>query len=107
MSRAIRAALAKDTLTILAQGSYVLPDGRIVSVADDIRDCVGCTRVLQAEHLQALASQTSTDPQTMLPGTLEIENETTLAGISKLLQAGCAPVAALNSHRPAIRAAAS
>jgi uncharacterized protein (TIGR02452 family) len=96
MNRADRAALGQLTLAILRQGSYVLPDGRTVDVADDIRQCSNATRVFQPRELEMLAARSPPCPDTKQAGTLEIENESTLAGISTLQREGCTSVAALN-----------
>jgi uncharacterized protein (TIGR02452 family) len=96
MNRAIRAALAQSTLSILEQGHYLLPDGRTINLADDIQQCVTATRVFQPQELRALVTQALSRSATTPPVTLEIENETTLAGIARLLRYPGEPVAALN-----------
>jgi uncharacterized protein (TIGR02452 family) len=96
MNRAERAALGQRTLAILTQGSYVLPDGRTVAIADDLRECISTTRVFQPQELEVLAAPSTSEADAMRAGTVEIENESTLAGISALLREGCTPVAALN-----------
>jgi uncharacterized protein (TIGR02452 family) len=96
MNRAERAALGQRTLAILRQGSYVLPNGQTVDLADDLRQCVNATRVYRPQELEALAARSSSSPEAMQAGTLEIENESTIEGISTLLREGSTPVAALN-----------
>jgi uncharacterized protein (TIGR02452 family) len=96
MNRAIRATLGQSTLAILQQGHYALPDGQTITLADDTRHCVNATQVFQPEELRALVTQVLSRSATTPPATLEIENETTLAGIARLVREQGEPVAALN-----------
>jgi uncharacterized protein (TIGR02452 family) len=96
MNRDSRAAVARRTLDILAQGRYTLPGGRTVAIEEDVRHCVSATQVFQPEDLRALVEQVLARSGTTPPGAIQIENETTLSGIARLLREGCATVAALN-----------
>jgi uncharacterized protein (TIGR02452 family) len=96
MSRAARAAIAQQTLTILEVGAYALPDGGSVTIAQDLKNCVEGTRLLRPGDMEAVLAQVRSRPSVSAPSIVEIENESTLSGIARLLRAGCAPVAALN-----------
>ena len=96
MNRNARADMAKETVTILEKGRYSLPDGGDVSIADDLAGCVAGTRVFWPQDMQGLLAEVLSQPTASTPVVVEIENETTLAGITRLLNQGCAPVAALN-----------
>jgi uncharacterized protein (TIGR02452 family) len=96
MSRADRAAIAQQTLAILEAGGYVLPDGRRITISNDVRKCVEGTRLLQPGELRALRAQVLSRPSAPISSTIEIRNESTLSGIQRLLHEGCAPVVALN-----------
>ena len=95
VSRSDRATQARQTVRILEDGSYVLPDGQTVALAQDIKRCVDNTRLLTPGELTALAGTLSM-PEPTSSCVIEVENETTLAGIRRLLAEGAAPVAALN-----------
>lgn len=96
MDRTHRAQLAQMTLDIVAQGSYVLPDGRMVRIADDVQHCVSATRVFQPEDLQALVADTLSRAAPAQRTVIEIDNESTLLGIARLLREERSAVAALN-----------
>jgi uncharacterized protein (TIGR02452 family) len=96
MNRAERAAIAQQTLTILEKGGYAVPGGATVSVAQDLRNCVDATQLFAPDELEALMARVLSRPSASVPVIVEIENESTLSGIARLLHEGCAPVAALN-----------
>src|SRR5262245_5409937 len=96
MSRAERAALAEQTLAILEAGRYVLPDGRAVSIEREVAQCLEGTRLLEPAELAVLRERVRSRTQVSDDCTLEVENETTLAGIARLLREGSGPIAALN-----------
>ena len=96
MNRVARAALAKETLAILTAGEYRLGDGRIVTIADAVKTCVDATQLFRPPDLAQALEQVLSRPTEMSPGTIQIENESTLAGIANLLRDGSEPVAALN-----------
>ena len=96
MNRAERAAIAQQTLTILENGGYAVPGGATVSVAQDLRNCVDATQLFSPDELEALMARVLSRPSASAPVIIEIENESTLSGIARLLHEGCAPVAALN-----------
>lgn len=95
ISRSNRITQAQETLRILEQGSYVLTCGQRIALGPEIRRCVEGTRLLMPEELAALQGSLTAPP----PGSccvIEVENETTLTGLRRLLAQGAAPVAALN-----------
>jgi uncharacterized protein (TIGR02452 family) len=96
MNRAERAAIAQQTLTILESGGYAVPGGATVLMAQDLRNCVGATQLFSPGELEALMARVLSRPGASAPVIVEIENESTLSGIARLLHEGCAPVAALN-----------
>ena len=96
MNRAARAAMAQQTLKILEEGGYTLPDGVNVRIAHDLKNCVEATRLLWPEEVRTCLAQVLTQQGTSATTIVEIENESTLSGIARLLREGYAPVAALN-----------
>ncbi len=94
MKRSSRLLAAQETVEIVHRRSYTLPDGRVVDISTAVRECLDATRYcdpheLKPIHRQALALEPLT-ANTLI----EVRNETTLAGIARLIPDG--PVAALN-----------
>ncbi len=96
MNRSGREAMARQTVAILAEGGYTLPDGAHVRIAPALSHCIEGTRLFQPEEARSLLENVLAESSASAPVSIEIENETTLAGIARLLHEGCAPVAALN-----------
>lgn len=96
MNRADRAAIAQQTLAIIGAGGYVLPDGRRVTISNELTKCIEGTRLLQPPELRSLLAQVLSRPSASIRSTIEIRNESTLSGIERLLREGGAQVAALN-----------
>src|SRR5215510_14724375 len=96
MNRAMRAALGKETLGIVESGRYTLADGRTISLADDVTRCLEATRLLSPSDLRELRDAALSRPQGPQRVSIEVENETTLAGAGRLLRERAGPVAALN-----------
>lgn len=97
MKRTERAGLAKDTVEIVERGSYRSVTGRLVDIAAPVRACLEGTRYFPPERLEQLrADILGRVAATDAPARLEVANETTLAGIARLLARGEGPVAALN-----------
>ncbi len=96
MSRAQRAEIAKQTMAILEAGHYLLPDGRRIDIAAQLNGCVEATQLLQPEDLASVMDQVAAQPGTGAGVRIEVANETTLAGITRLLSEADGPVAALN-----------
>ena len=96
MKRSMRAELAKQTVTIIERGSYTAPSGRDVDLAESVRACLAGTRFWTPEELEVLRIRQPGRPTGNHAATLEVANETTLAGVTRLLAGGAGPVAALN-----------
>ncbi|HEY5756054.1 MAG TPA: TIGR02452 family protein [Steroidobacter sp.] len=96
MNRTARAAMAQETLAIVEQGRYDLGDGKIVSIADEVRSCVDGTELLRPDDLARIQDEVLSQPGQSGGVAIEVVNETTLAGVSRLLLDQSAPVAALN-----------
>lgn len=96
MSRNQRAAMAAETLGILEAGRYVSASGIEVSIAGPQQECASRTRLFRPEDLAALLEQVRSEPLADEPARIEVVNETTLAGIDRLLAEESGPVAALN-----------
>jgi len=96
MNRAARVVLAQETLAIVEKGSYQLGDGRIVSIADAVRGCVDGTKLLRPHDLAKMRDEVLARPDRLESVVIEVENETTLAGVARLLRDTSEPVAALN-----------
>jgi uncharacterized protein (TIGR02452 family) len=96
MKRSTRQEIANQTVAITAAGSYRLADGRAVEIAPIVRSCLDSTRFFAPEELERLRLDILARPADGDPAIIEIHNETTLAGIARLLAEQTAPVAALN-----------
>jgi uncharacterized protein (TIGR02452 family) len=83
-------------MSILETGEYALPDGRAVVITRDLKDCVEGTRLFRPGEMQAIRAEALSKPSMPTRSVIEVENETTLSGIARLLHEGCAPVLALN-----------
>ena len=96
MNRTTRTELARQTLGILERGSYDLPDGRVVNITSAVGGCLEATRFLPPEELERLRQQVLARPVGGNVAAVEVVNETTLAGVARVLSDGGGPVAALN-----------
>jgi uncharacterized protein (TIGR02452 family) len=96
MTRSTRAELAKETVEIVERGSYRSPLGNVVDIADPVRACLDGTRFYPPEELEQIRRDVLALPSPGIPTVIEVVNETTLAGIARLVADGRGPVAALN-----------
>lgn len=96
MNRSTRAALARDTVEIVERGSYRSASGRAVDIGDAVRDCLDGTRFHPPEELARIREEESGRPGGDGATAIEVVNETTLAGVARVLSRGEGPVAALN-----------
>src|SRR3954469_20407599 len=96
MKRSTRMELAKQTVEIVERGSYQSAGGRVVNLAESVRACLNATRFFPPEELERLRQEILARPAEGFITTCEVANETTLAGISRLLSDGHRLVAALN-----------
>ena len=94
-NRERRAAIARATLDIVAQGHYAADGGRIVEIGAVTRACLVGTRLYLPDELDALRlreARVSTDGETAI----EIRDEGTLSSAARLAGAGFARVGVLN-----------
>lgn len=96
MKRSARMELAKQTVEIVERGSYESAGGRVIGIAASVRACLDGTRLFPPEELERLRQEVLARPAEGLATAFEVVNETTLAGIARVLAAGKGPVAALN-----------
>ncbi|WP_093204891.1 TIGR02452 family protein [Variovorax sp. YR750] len=96
MNRHQRMLLAQETLVILTQKRYTTPEGLPVDLTALIDECARSTRYLDAPEARALIRQVSARPRQPHPASIEVVNETTLAGLSRALRESNDRVAALN-----------
>jgi len=102
VSRSQRASLAEETLRILEARAYVDERGRRHDLSAAIEACLGATRsypVEDAERLRVEQRREDACFKSSVVGAstaFEVANETTLAGLRRLLDAEDAPVAVLN-----------
>jgi len=88
--------LAKQTVEIVERGSYKSAGGRVIDIAKTVRACLDATRFFPAEDLEGIRKDALSRSTEKLATTFEVVNETTLAGIARVLSDGQGPVAALN-----------
>lgn len=96
MKRSTRKELAQQTVEIVERGSYQSATGRVVDIAASIRACLEDTQLFAPEELERLRQEVLGRPPERSATSLEVVNETTLAGITRMLTGGKEPVAVLN-----------
>ena len=96
MKRSTRKELAQQTVEIVERGSYQSATGRVIDIAASVRACLEGTQFFAPEDLERLRQEVLGRPPEGFATSLEVVNETTLAGITRLLADGKGPVAALN-----------
>jgi len=96
VNRSARVEVARETVEIVERGAYTSPAGRAVDIAGPVRACRDGTRFFAPEALERLRQEVLARPAEGLSTTFEVANETTLAGIARVLEEGHGPVAALN-----------
>lgn len=96
MKRSNRVGLAKQTVEIVERGSYVSAGGRTVDIATAVSECRTGTRFFAPEDLKRIRREVLTLPAQGFSTTFAVVNETTLAGIARLVSSGKGKVAALN-----------
>jgi uncharacterized protein (TIGR02452 family) len=95
MKRSTRKELAQQTVEIVERGSYKSAAGRTVDIAASVRTCLEATQLFEPERLEELRQQILDSPPGGFATNLEVVNETTLAGITRILD-GKGPIAVLN-----------
>jgi uncharacterized protein (TIGR02452 family) len=88
--------LARQTVEIVERGSYVSASGRTVDIATAVSDCRKGTQFYTPEDLKRIRREVLALPAQGFSTTFEVVNETTLAGIARLVSSGKGKVAALN-----------
>jgi uncharacterized protein (TIGR02452 family) len=96
MKRSARTAIAQETVEIVKQGRYALADGRTVEIAPLVGSCLAATRFYLPEELERTRQSVLATTPDGSEAIIEVRNESTLAGISRLLAETREPVAALN-----------
>jgi uncharacterized protein (TIGR02452 family) len=96
MNRSARTELARQTIATVERGGYQSAGGRVVDIAAHVRGCLEATRHFSPDELASLRTAVLAGPAEGFATKLEIVNETTLAGIARVLADGSGPVAALN-----------
>lgn len=96
MKRSTRTELAKRTVEIVERGSYNSAGGRAIDIAKTVHACLDATRFFPPEELERLRQAVLSQPAAGSSTVLEVVNETTVAGIARVLSDGQGPVAALN-----------
>lgn len=96
MNRSVRMEMGRETVEIVERGAYTAPSGRAVDIGGSVRACLEGTRLFSPDALEGLRTEVLGRPAEGLETVLEVENETTLAGIARVLADGRGPVAALN-----------
>ena len=97
MTKSSRVAMALETVAIVGRGTYRAGD-REVDIAGAVRACLDSTRYYPPEALPALRRQSLARSDGQCPTRFEVRNETTLAGVARVIAEGADPaaVAALN-----------
>ncbi|MGJ7535587.1 MULTISPECIES: TIGR02452 family protein [unclassified Variovorax] len=96
MNRNQRMTVAHETLAILEQGRYTTSAHQTVDIAATVDACLRSTRYIDASDTGVLLRQAGELPGRPHGASIEVINETTLAGISRVLRENGGPVAALN-----------
>jgi len=96
MSRSHRANLAEQTLRIVEDRGYLNPAGIRVDLGEAIASCLAGTRLYAAEEIARLREEQRRARNTDRVATMNVVNETTLAGLAALWEEGDAPIAVLN-----------
>jgi uncharacterized protein (TIGR02452 family) len=96
MTRSERAAWAEDTLRILQARKYSDESGRSHDMSAAIDTCITGTRYFSIDDIAVLRETQRVAAFVPATTIIEVANETTLAGVRHLLDAGTPPVAVLN-----------
>jgi len=88
--------LAKQTVEIAERGMYTSSGGHPVDLAQAVQRCLDATRLFHPSELKRLRNDVLANATGDFSTSLELVNETTLSGITRLLADDSGPVAALN-----------
>jgi len=96
VKRSTRMEVAKKTVEVAERGWYTSPGGCRVEIASAVRNCLDATRLFSPTELKRLRNNVLANSAGAFRTAVEVVNETTLAGVARLLADGDGPVAALN-----------
>ena len=96
MKRSTRLELAKQTVEITERGVYTSAAGHPIDFAQPLRACLEGTRFFAPEEVLRLREEASAKPSAGHRTIIEVVNETTLHGLTRLRAASPEPVAVLN-----------
>lgn len=85
MNREARSNLAQQTLDILRDGTYSAANGTRVQIAEDTKQCVRDTRLIQPHEWQTIIENARVSRGAASPATIEVTGETTLAAVRRLV----------------------
>ena len=96
MKRSTRLELAKQTVEITGRGNYTSTAGRLVDLARPLQACLEGTRFFAPEEVARLREEALAKPPSGHHTVIEVVNETTLQGLTRLWASASEPVAVLN-----------
>jgi uncharacterized protein (TIGR02452 family) len=96
MKRSTRKDLAEQTVEIVERGSYVAASGRPVDIQSSVRACMEATRLFLPAELERLKQQALAGSEYVSDVTIEVVDETTLAGLARLQASGTGRIGVLN-----------
>lgn len=101
MNRKQRNAVASETLGILKQGGYLLPDGREVRIAEELASAVSGTVLYRPEDLDTVAQEAGQRlAQLDFAEEIQVTEESSLQATRRLAQIAGLRVACLNFASP-------
>ncbi len=96
MKRSERSTLAEATVTISERGEYRLADGKTVSIREPLSACFEGTRIFPPEELDSIRRDVLSREPLSTGATIDVCNETTLAGARRLRADSRDRIAVLN-----------
>jgi len=96
VKRSMRADIARQTVEIVEQGHYRSSGGQIVDIGGCVQACLDATRLFVPEELKQIRHDVLIRPAGEISTVIEVVNETTLAGLARVLSSGTGPVAVMN-----------
>ncbi|MCB0712213.1 MAG: TIGR02452 family protein [Ignavibacteriae bacterium] len=95
MNRSERIEIARQTIDIVERGYYEL-DGERIDIGDAIQECHTHTRLYTGEQLTTLRNALLASNREKSKTEIEVRNETTLAGLNRIVGEGEGSIAVLN-----------
>jgi uncharacterized protein (TIGR02452 family) len=96
MKRSQRATVAQQTLDIVERRGYETASGRAVDLRASVDACLAGTRLIEPEQHEQYREIFRGKLFEIFDTQIEVRNETTLAGLTRLLADDSSPVAVLN-----------